>query len=308
MTVESGVGDPDQAPPSLGGSGDAQELEALHRVGERLLTVFAQVCREHEIGYFLDAGTLLGAVRHEGWIPWDDDVDVCMLREDFERLSALPASAFPEGVVLSVPGQGHDHVTSVARLNYLASGLDWVERLGVRPPERQRIVLDIYVLDKAPSRRLVPVWLASTRLIQVAAAVRHTPLSEAWQAADSTRLRGVAVALVGLSRVAPLPVLHRWNRAIATIARADHGTLYALNHSRAMRRTPLDAAWFRSGRKVVFEAASHPAPEPEAYLTALYGPGYLEPPPVEERRGHPHGAFWAVVDGVTFGTVPGRKR
>ena len=54
-----------------------------------ILKEFAKFCEEHDLSYFLDAGTLLGAVRHHGFIPWDNDLDVCMPRPDFNKFLAL---------------------------------------------------------------------------------------------------------------------------------------------------------------------------------------------------------------------------
>ena len=61
-----------------------------------LLTVFDEFCNEHGLRYSLYAGTLLGAVRHHGFIPWDDDADVCMPRPDYEAMLAM-RSLVPEG-------------------------------------------------------------------------------------------------------------------------------------------------------------------------------------------------------------------
>ena len=58
----------------------------------RLLARFDGVCRRHGLTYFAGGGTLLGAVRHGGYIPWDDDIDLFMLREDYDRLVAVGAA------------------------------------------------------------------------------------------------------------------------------------------------------------------------------------------------------------------------
>lgn len=63
-----------------------EKMRVMQRASSVLLREFDRVCRKHEIAYWLDFGTLLGAVRHKGFVPWDDDIDVGMLRKDIARL------------------------------------------------------------------------------------------------------------------------------------------------------------------------------------------------------------------------------
>ncbi len=73
----------------------AAQLEALADI--------AAVCDQHQIRWFADRGTLLGAVRHGGYIPWDDDLDICMLRDDYIRFNQIAAEALPKSYFIPPP-------------------------------------------------------------------------------------------------------------------------------------------------------------------------------------------------------------
>ena len=69
-----------------------QQRKKLWNVQLHLIEEFARICRKHGLKWFAYAGTLLGAVRHKGFVPWDDDVDLAMMRPDYERLKKVIAS------------------------------------------------------------------------------------------------------------------------------------------------------------------------------------------------------------------------
>lgn len=92
----------------------SQELENIHHVGRAIsldelkqielsiLKEFAAFCTEHDLTYFLAGGTLLGAVRHQGFIPWDDDIDVLMPRPDYIRFHELTEGKLNSYTVRSI--------------------------------------------------------------------------------------------------------------------------------------------------------------------------------------------------------------
>ena len=67
------------------GEYESETLEKLHNAELSMLKDFAKLCDDNNIGYFAISGTAIGAVRHKGFIPWDDDIDVALLRKDYER-------------------------------------------------------------------------------------------------------------------------------------------------------------------------------------------------------------------------------
>ena len=67
----------------------SEKMKKVWAVELKLLDYFDQLCREHNLRYYIAYGTLLGAVRHQGFIPWDDDIDVVMFRDDYEKLKVI---------------------------------------------------------------------------------------------------------------------------------------------------------------------------------------------------------------------------
>lgn len=76
------------------------DLRKIQLIQLRLLLELDKICKEHSIPYFLVGGTMLGAVRHNGFIPWDDDIDIGMLAKDYEIFLQIAVDELPKSCVL----------------------------------------------------------------------------------------------------------------------------------------------------------------------------------------------------------------
>lgn len=112
-----------------------------------LLEEFDRVCKKHNIKYTLFAGSALGAVRHQGFIPWDDDLDVALLREDYERLLELDASEWNETYYFQREYSEHwpMHFSKLRKNNTTC-----LEKYHPKDPKvHQGIYIDVFPCDNA---------------------------------------------------------------------------------------------------------------------------------------------------------------
>lgn len=123
----------------------AASLEVLQRV--------AEVCSRHGIDWYAAYGTLLGAIRHEGFIPWDDDLDIWVKRKDYNKLLQLLPRELPAGYLVKSPltakGFGQFH-TLVQNTEYLCLDREWLEQYHGCP---FTVGVDIYPLDYLPRQK-----------------------------------------------------------------------------------------------------------------------------------------------------------
>lgn len=116
----------------------------------RLLEEFDTICKENNIKYCLAGGTLIGAVRHRGFVPWDDDVDVYMTRDEFNKLVKIYTSGgFPNGRVLECQEANRNYINTFGRYEDITSTA--IHKSQIVTEDYAGEVLDILQLDPIPN-------------------------------------------------------------------------------------------------------------------------------------------------------------
>lgn len=128
------------------------DLRKLQLVQLDLLLFVDGLCRQHHLSYSLYAGTLLGAVRHQGFIPWDDDLDICMPRADYNRFLELWPQVEHSGYILQNKENTPAFTQSFTKIRKDHSTFlqDWSEA----GRYHTGIFIDIFPIDRIPNGRL----------------------------------------------------------------------------------------------------------------------------------------------------------
>lgn len=124
---------------------DPEVLERLHQVQLEILKDFILVCEKYNLTYFAIYGTAIGAVRHQGFIPWDDDIDVGMLRRDYNRFFEVFEQELGEKYALLTPEIDERYACTVTHIQ--KKGTRFVSEMSQDLKCEQCIFMDIFPFD-----------------------------------------------------------------------------------------------------------------------------------------------------------------
>lgn len=266
----------------------SQQRKKLFAVILDLLVVFDEICKKHDLRYYLHSGSLLGAIRHRGFIPWDDDLDVAMPRDDYERFIQL-TDEFKEPYFLQTPYTDKGYFYSFAKLRNTntTAVVDLFKYAGFN----QGIWISMFPLDFWDENGGRERYLEISKLVahnSTYMRVSNPYLSE------KDKLRVKAYQAEQRDPMHDFEEMHRL-ASFCKDPNSKYVTTAVITQSRYEDKI-WDASDYASAVQVKFEGLSLPAPcGYEHLLTQWYG-DYMKFPPIEERgEWHPGIHFDAEI-------------
>lgn len=252
-----------------------EELRQMQLIQIELLREFDRVCRLRGIKYIIASGTLLGAVRYQGFIPWDDDIDVEMLREDYEAFLKAAGQDLDKRMFFQDhrTDRGYPWLYGKLRMNGTSAVRVGQERLKMH----SGVFIDIFPRDPMPNRA---AGRKSFELVGklcrkiLYARVMRTSAVTAWGRLGWTILSAVPKA-VPFAAESLLRRLVSPRKAARVRCYGYHGRYETEGY---------DKRWFTDLTELPFEGGTYYAPADwHGYLSFVYGPDYMTPPPEAER-------------------------
>ena len=259
------------------------ESEDLKRIEKHLLDVLDSYCLDNDLRYFLTYGTLIGAVRHKGFIPWDDDIDIMMPRSDYDRLVAsFNLAAADKNVRLLSHQEDPSYYLPIAKLidtsTVLKEAYDVDYDMGV--------YIDIFPLDNLSD----DISIAGSRLkkglrLNKQLAFKTMKVRKGRSALKNAALRIIKLALAGKTISGMIDSLDSFCRESGSEGFTRYvGVLEGISLKNYFKA--FDSGWFEGSRYAEFEGKMYPVPkETEKLLELLYG-DYMQLPPAEQQVTH----------------------
>lgn len=267
---------------------EGEKSKRLKRVLTRMLDDFQTRCENNGITPFLVYGSALGAYRHKGFIPWDDDVDVAMTREDWNNLKTIFDDVFSDKYDLEGPNYG-DKDSCGAWGKVFLKGTKYVELLNLNTPYNKGFFLDIFIIDGLSDNVLIrsfDYFVArimrfignSMMYYQYPSDLMDELMAVSWQ----TKLYLFSRKFIGFlfSWVSHMKWISLYDNFIS---RHDKSMYTIMNYDDAIT---VRGAWFPV-KKVPFENIMANVPcKITDYLESAFGISYMELPPEEQREQH----------------------
>lgn len=259
------------------------DTEEMRRVQIEILDALDAFCEEHHLTYYLSGGTLLGAVRHKGYIPWDDDIDINMPRPDYDRLMELTNGRLNDHLIIAEPFGKFDQSTPFPRI----CDTRYVLKSSSKEGENfyyTYLFADVFPIEGLPTemRKVKRHYLLAKSMVVMR---KLAFFQEAAGPMDWHKMIRLAAR-----PFAKLIGYKFWNRCLLKLAKKYKydeceyvGVVTSCFHTlqEYIRRdgygTPV---------KVEFEGKMYNAPaDTHKYLSNLYG-DYMKLPPEEKRQSH----------------------
>lgn len=261
--------------------GNLNEVQALQL---KIAKTYVDVCDKNNIPYFMTGGTMLGAIRHKGFVPWDDDMDFGMTRDNFERFLKIGQSELGEEFFVQTwetdPGYGLPFAK--IRLN----GTEYVEKSSEKANMNKGIYIDVFPWDNMPDDEQLRAkqW----KKVHIFWHLLMNKCNYDYINKSNFIKKVAAIVLKILSKLIPLEIIHKNLYKNLTMYR-NIDTKNAANfcEGNTMEKETWKHSWYTEFDEYEFEGYKFKGPkEYDDFLTHLFG-DYMTPVPKSERhKGH----------------------
>lgn len=262
------------------------DLTKVHQANLALLKEIDRICRKYKIRYALDSGTLLGAVRHGGFIPWDDDVDVIFTRPQYEMFLKAASRELPSGMTLLRPEDlcgGRVFYDFTARIIYENSRVhEDNEQMRFYEGKLNHLWVDLFVLDRLPDRAGGAFRARLLQKIVYGLSMAHRDRLDYSKYGLADKLKVGILATAG--RLFPMRLLYKLQHLISVKDRKRRtAKWYCSNYAPDWLFVEEDGDWCEEVTEMPFEDTVLMVPAGyHEILTMLYG-DYMKLPPEDKR-------------------------